>query len=559
MIAYIPVGNVKGAALIDFESKKNLILRLKQGDLTSERTLGNLMDMCYATKEDDVKYAVNEGLYLSGLLQQEVRRNPSLLDLYWKCKLFLAPYDFDSFMLYIEKERDPKQRFYMPRRSQLRKLGIVQALQALEDDELDLLTMSMVPGAGKTTLGEMFLGWVIGRDPDGYSLFASHSGDITRMFYDAVNNITGSPEYLWADVFPTVIRQSENAKTEQINFGKYKPFKSLQCTSVGSKNAGKVRCNKYLYCDDLIGGIEEAMSKPRLDKLWTTYSVDLRQRKKDKCKELHVATRWSVHDVIGRLEERFKDDPRARFLAFPDIDPETGQSNFEYAYGVGFSVEYFHDMEETMDDVSYRCLYKSEPIEREGLLYTEEELRRYLSLPDGEPDAVLAVCDTKNKGADYLVLPSMLQYGNDYYLSLNSLCDDNSDYAVQYSRMADVIIRDKIQRLEVEANNGGDRIAETVAGMVKGKSTCSITTKYTTTNKETKIIVNAEWVKRNVIFPDRSLYRAKSDIGKFMAFLLSYTVKGKAEHDDVPDALAAFAIFVQGMLGRDTKIIQSPF
>jgi hypothetical protein len=517
------------------------------------------MDMCIAVKEDDLAAAVTEGLFLRGLITQAIHAHPSLMDLYWRCLLFLAPYDFDSFMLYIEKERDPKQRFYMPRRTQLRKLGIVQAMQDLEDDKLDLLTISLPPGTGKTTLGEMFISHVIGQDPDGYSLFASHSGDITRMFYDAVNNITGSSEYLWADVFPTVTRQSENAKTEQINFGKYKPFKSLQCTSVGSKNAGQVRCNKYLYADDLIGGIEEAMSKPRLDKLWTTYSVDLRQRKKDKCKELHVATRWSVHDVIGRLEDRFKDDPRAKFLAFPDINPETGESNFEYQYGVGFSVEYFHDMEETMDDVSYRCLYKSEPIEREGLLYTEEELRRYLTLPEGEPDAVLAVCDTKNKGTDYLVLPSMLQYGNDYYLSLNSLCDDNSDYAVQYSRMSDVIIRDKIQRLEVEANNGGDRIAETVAGMIKGRSTCSITTKYTTTNKETKIIVNAEWVKRNVIFPDRSLYRTKSDMGRFMAFLLSYTVKGKVEHDDVPDALAAFAIFVQGMLGRDTVIMQSPF
>lgn len=51
--------------------------------------------------------------------------------------------------------------------------------------------------------------------------------------------------------------QATDAKRETVNFNKYKPFPNLQCTSVGSMNAGKVRCNRYLYCDDLIGGIEE--------------------------------------------------------------------------------------------------------------------------------------------------------------------------------------------------------------------------------------------------------------------------------------------------------------
>ncbi len=519
------------------------------------------MDMCIAVKEDDEAAAMQEALFLRNAVQNAVRisQSSSLIDLYWKCLLFLAPYDFDSYMLYLEKEREPKQRFYMPRRKQLRRLGIVQAYQDLEvNDKYDLLAVSVVPGAGKTTLEEFFTSWIIGRDPDGYSLFASHSGDITRMFYDSINNITGNDEYRWADIFPTVIRQSENAKTEQINFGRWKPFKSIQCTSIGSMNAGKVRCNKYLINDDLIGNAELAMSKPRLDKLWTSYSVDLRQRKKDGCKELHNCTRWSVHDVVGRLEREYEGNERYKFIAVPDIDPETGESNFDYDYGVGFSVAFFNDIERNMDDVSYRCLYKNQPIEREGLLYNGDELRRYLTLPAEKPDAVLAVCDTKNKGADYLVMPVMYNYGQDYYM-VDIICDDNADYAVQYSRMAEMIVNYKIQMLQVESNNGGSRVAETVANMVKGKSTCAITTSYTTSNKETKIIVNAEWVKRHVLFRDTSMYRAKDDYGRAMTFLLSYTVKGKVDHDDVPDALAMFAIFSQGLLGRDTVIMQSPF
>jgi hypothetical protein len=293
------------------------------------------------------------------------------------------------------------------------RLGVIQALQELETGDLELLSLSLPPGTGKTTLAEFFISWVVGRHPENYNLFVSHSGDITRMFYDAVNNITSSEEYLWHEIFPNVQKESENAKIEQINFGKFKPFKSVQCTSVGSKNAGKVRCNGYLYCDDLIGGIEEALSKVRLDKLWTTYAVDLRQRKKDKCKEIHVSTRWSVHDVIGRLQIKFGGSKRAKFIAIPDIDPKTEKSNFDYDYGVGYSEEYFHDQEETMDDISYKCLYKSEPIEREGLLYHEDDIRRYVSLPLGEPDAIISICDTKDKGTDFLFLPVLYQYGED--------------------------------------------------------------------------------------------------------------------------------------------------
>ena len=240
---------------------------------------------------------------------------------------------FDSYLLYLEQYREEKARFYSPKRRHLKRHGLIQALQDLEDDKLDLLSISMPPGTQKTTLEKFFASWIIGRHPEDYSLFFSHSADITRMFYDGVLDITTSDEYCWSEIFPDVGLRDTNAKAEKMDFGKYKPFYSLQCTSVGSKNSGKVRCNRYLYCDDLIGGIEEALNKARLDTLWNIYSVDARQRKlNEHVKEIHIATRWSVHDVIGRLKVLYEGNDRARFIAVPDIDPETGESNFNYKY-----------------------------------------------------------------------------------------------------------------------------------------------------------------------------------------------------------------------------------
>lgn len=531
------------------EQNKAIAEAIRSTGLNTYKALHDYLEMAKAIAEPDGDNDLAYALEMSREIKEIVPKLPltqEFNELYWKAMLFEAPYLFDSYLLYLERKRERKEKFYAPKRVQLNKHGLIQAMQDLEDDKLDILSISMPPGTQKTTLEKFFASWIIGRHPEDYSLFFSHSGDITRMFYDGVIDITtNDSEYCWNEIFPNVRLQATDAKRETINFNKYKPFANLQCTSVGSKNAGKVRCNRYLYCDDLIGGIEEALNKNILNKLWRIYGTDARQRKlNEQVKEIHIATRWSVHDVIGRLKILYDGNDRSKFISVPDIDPETGKSNFEYEFN-GMSVAFFNDQALAMDDISYRCLYKNEPIEREGLLYTEDELRRFVTLPATEPDAILGICDTKNKGTDFLFLPCMLQYGDDYYC-VDCICDDNSNYGVQYERTSDLIVNNNMQQCEFESNNGGDRVALEVNKKVEEKGgRCNITTKYTSSNKETKIIVNADWVKKHVLFKDKELYLPKDDYGKMMSFLLSYSVAGKNLHDDVPDGLASFALFAQ--------------
>lgn len=484
-----------------------------------------------------------------------------ILDKYYEVLKLEAPYLFHSYLLYLEKNREEQDKFYAPKMEQLNKHGLIEAMQDLEDDKLDILSISMPPGTQKTTLEKFFCSWIIGRHPKDYSLFFSHSSDITRMFYDGVLDITtNATEYTWNEIFPDVHLQATNAKAETINFDKYKPFPNIQCTSVGSKNAGKVRCNRYLYCDDLIGGIEEALNKATLDKLWRIYGTDARQRKlNEQVKEIHIATRWSLHDIIGRLKGIYEGNKRARFIAVPDIDPETGESNFNYKYN-GMSVEFFENQALCMDDISYRCLYKNEPIEREGLLYHDEDLRRFLSLPIREPDAILGICDVKNKGTDFMFLPALLKYDNDYYLT-ECICDDNTDYGIQYERLSNLIVDTKMQQCEFESNNGGDRVSFEVNKRVEEKGgRCNITNKATESNKETRIIVNADWVKKHVLFRSKDNYTPKEDYGIMMRWLLTYSVVGKNEHDDVPDGLANFALYVtSGSTIAKAEAARNPF
>lgn len=471
-----------------------------------------------------------------------------------------APYSFDSYLLYLELDREEKERFYLPKREQFLKLGIIQGLQDLEDDKLDYLSISMPPGTQKTTCLKFFASWVIGKHPKDYSLFFSHSGDITRMFYDGVLDITTSEEYKWSEIFPEVKLRDTNAKAEKMDFGKYKPFYSLQCTSVGSKNSGKVRCNRYLYCDDLIGGIEEALNKARLDNLWNIYSVDARQRKlNEQVKEIHIATRWSVHDVIGRLKALFAGNNRAKFIAIPDLDPETGESNFNYKYN-GMSKEFFEAQALVMDEVSYKCLYKNEPIEREGLLFPEDSLRRYFALPKETPDEIIGQCDTKGKGTDYMVLPCLYRYGDDYYCE-DAVCNNSADYEQQYRNLARIIVENQMNSCDFERNAGGDRVALEVSKRVSEMGwICNITDTPTETNKEARIYQCSNWIKQHILFKDKSMYSPKSDYGNMMSLLVSYSVSGKNPVDDVPDCFATFALRItKGNRVAKVEAVANPF
>ena len=538
-------------------SNKEIIVRLLKSDLSDYDNLLSLLGMANEVIREDKELSrklANKVRFLA--LRLCATGDIKYYDLYNKALLFLAQEhkDFDSYLLYVEKNRDPEDRYYQPRRNKI--YWLVQKMQRLIDDELDILSISMPPGTGKTTLGEFFISFVMGHYPNTPNLMSSHSGFMTRMFYDAVLNIITSNEYCWSDVFPDIVFEGNNAKEETINLGRWQPFKTLTCRPIRGSLTGVTRCEGFLYVDDLVSGIEEALSIDRLDKLYGEYTTDLKSRKKKKAKEIHIATRWSVHDVIGRLERMYEGNPRAEFIAVPYIDPQTGKSNFDYDYDVGFDEKYFHDMEMSMDDVSYRCLYKSDPIEREGILYHPTELQRYIGgLPDREPDSILAICDTKDTGTDYNFLGVFYQYGDRYYLE--DLVFKNIDPGTLDELNSDMLVKHHVQQAQFESNKEGSRTANEVERLVKAKGgRCHITKKYTTQNKETKIIVNSSWVKEHVIFKDITEYEPKSDYGVMMSFLCSYTQLGKNKHDDAPDTLAMFAQFVDALLGGEGQVVK---
>ena len=534
-----------------------------QKDPGDMRAYRDLLNICRETMKTDIPLAVKYLEKLSDWIEEiipgidDIGKMREMFSFHREVVFAGARESFHLCLLAVEWNRDPDKKFYPPRKMVLRE--VVQALQELEERKLDLLAISLPPGVGKTTLAIFYLTWIAGRHPEEPTLTGSHSNSFVRGVYDECLRIFDqNGDYLWQEVFPETQVVNTNAKDCRIDLGKRKRFETLQFTSIGTGNAGLYRAMHLLYCDDLVSGIEVALNKERLDKLWETYTTDLRQRKiGDHCGELHIATRWSVHDVIGRLENMYGDSTRAKFIVLPAMNAND-ESNFDYAYGVGFNTQFYRQQRDIMDDASWRALYMNEPIEREGLLYHADELRRYFELPEEDPDAIIGICDTKDKGTDYAFLPVVYVYGQNYYIE-DCICDNGLPEIVD-ARLADILVRHKVKQCRFESNSAGGRVAEKVQQMVKDRGGIThITTKYTTANKETKIIVNSAWVKEHCLFRDESLYKRNSEYGKFINMLCSYTMAGKNKNDDTADGMAMLAEYAQSMGANQVSVFQRPW
>ena len=493
-------------------------------------------------------------------------------DLYYKYLLFEARnYQVDSGLLYLEKDRILKERFYQPRRNVFLKHNIIGSLQDLMDDKLDIFALSVPPGCGKSTLEDFFLSLVGGWFPNDFNLSSAHSSILTRSLYDGVLEIINDPvEYTWHEIFPNVEIQGTNAKETTVNLERNGRFKTWTFRSIDGSLTGATRCNRFLTADDLVSGIEEALNKNRLDTLWTKVVNDLRSRRLEGCKEFYIATRWSVHDPIGKLQQLYAGNPRARFIAVPALD-ENGKSNFLFTVN-GFSEKYFNDAKESMDEISYNCLYQQQPVEREGLLLPPDKLKRfffdredvpdgctdeYTIIPDREADAIWAVCDTKDKGTDFESLPIAYQYGDKFFFP-DVIFDDTTDYDILDRKTADILIKHNPHKIRFESNNVGNRVAHNIQKIISGKCRADIETRPTQANKETKILVNSDYISKHFYFLHPSQYKPKSDYGLFMANVTTYTTRAKVAHDDGPDSLAMMAEYVQNPLGGKATAMHNP-
>lgn len=453
--------------------------------------------------------------------------------------LATAPYDFDSYCLYLEFNREPDKKFYQPRRKFLRVL--VEDLQDLSEGKIDFLGISLPPRVGKSTLCIFFMTWIMGKRPDVASVMSGHSDKLTDGFYRELLSIMSDNEtYLWQDVFPNVKIVDNSAKNETIDLNTKKRFPTMTCRSISGTLTGAVEIGTggILYCDDLIEDLEESLNPIRLQSKYDAYLNQLKDRKKLGALELMVGTRWNVFDPIGRVQQQYEGNERYRFRVVPALN-EDGESNFDYPFDLGFDTAYYRDMKESIDDATWNAKYMGNPYVREGLLFAEDELQFYNGvLPDGEPEKV-AVCDVAWGGGDSTAMPIAYIYGDAVYI--HDVVFSNGDKTITYPAVIGRLKQHHPHRVRFEANNGGHEYADHVDRALRNDGVHINIFSKSAPNKQSKlarIIQFAPDIKKFYFLADK--YRSK-EYRAFMREVTLFVQTGKNPHDDAPDSLAQLA------------------
>lgn len=450
-----------------------------------------------------------------------------LYNLYVDVLRLLAPHDFASFNEYLELDEDKSQinrGFHHHRKEHM--FEVYDSLNRMEIyDELDVLLISLPPRTGKTTYGIRFLAWISGRHPEYTQLATSYSDSITSSFYTGVMEVMLNERY--TDVFPDSPIVNQNAKRQEIWLKVMRRYPTIAFVPVNGSVTGRVEANNYLYVDDIVSGMEEALSITRLEKLWTIFSGNFYQRRKQGCKMVIIATRWSVHDPMSVIERMYDGDPRFKNIKIPALD-ENGNSNFKFAGG--FDENYYSDIRKAIDPLSFEALYMQNPIEREGLLYPEDTLQYYMRMPDERPDSVISICDSKNLGKDFVCAPIAYCMNDLYYIE--DVVYNNGLPEITRPLVANKWMEHNVVRADVELNNGGNYYAEDLEQLLKdGGGKTSIRIFFSSNNKTTKIITYSDFVKKHFVFRHPSTYHPQSEYAKFMKSLTSWTQTGDNKHD----------------------------
>lgn len=466
--------------------------------------------------------------------------------------------DLDSYMLFTEWRRPPEKQFWRPRRHVL--YEVCAGFQDLEDGLIDVLVVQLPPRVGKSTTGCFAMSWHMGRNPLDANLMSGYAEPLTDGFWQEVLDLVRDGEtYRFAEVFPDAPLIGTSAKSTTISLVRKGRYPTLQCRPVGGSNTGIVEVGQkgWLYCDDMVKELEEALSSDRMDKLYGAYCNQLRDRKLDGAKEVHVGTRWVPNDVIGKVIDHWEGNRRCRVIAIPALG-ESDETNFDYLYGLGFSTEYYRDQraalcEEKMEH-AWSAKFQTDPFWAGGVMFPEDGLKWYDELPEGEPDAVIAACDTKDRGEDYAVQIVGMVYGAEHYIDC-IVCDNGLPEIVE-PKLASALAAYNVGIAQYESNSAGGRVADAVAKRCRELGhAVDIRKKYSTENKETRILNDSAWIKAHCHFKRGG----SGDYALAMKMLHRYTTEGKNKHDDVPDALSMYKRLASTIGGARLQAVRRPW
>ena len=405
-----------------------------------------------------IKEKTNGNFKLLENFAQENNTWYDYLEWYYDVLLAASRYDLDSFLLYVEKDRKRKERFYEPRRDRLK--PIVNTLMDVEYGDVKEVFLHTPPRIGKSQLITGFTVWHISKDSEHSNLYVTHKEDLGGAFLDGVMEIICDPTYKHRDVFPETKIASTNARAHKLNLDRDKKYATLSGKGLESGLNGEYDAYGLLILDDILEGVQDVLSPDVLKRKRTIYQNNVLSRAKESCKIINIGTIWATNDIYMQRRETLETKPEFKdhkfeAIVIPALDPNTDESNFDYEYGVGYSTEAFRrkraEFEANDDMAGWWSQYQQQPIDRKGAVFNPEHMLYYASLPDMEPLKIIAHCDSALGGGDFTSFPIVYVY-EDGSMYLEDVVFDNSEKHITQPQVVSKIKKHGIKNVTFEAN-----------------------------------------------------------------------------------------------------------
>lgn len=492
-------------------------------------------------------------------------------DCYKKAYCFCARRDFECFVDYVEWNMPKK---VLANRREVLK-PYVDALNRIAfDDTLQYLVVSYPPSMGKSYLATLFTAWGYGLSINNSVIRMSYSDELVLGFSRTVKGIISSSEF--AEIFPLFkLYNGKPFEVERESDWKIKNANVPKSNHIARTRNGSTtgeRASFAIIFDDMTKGAEEANSESVHRGIYDKWNTEWWNRRDGvRCKFIFVGTQWTPEDILNRIiEDRNKvsplketnnpyvmesEDKSTIVIRVPMLDSEHKTTCAEV-----YPQQIAEQIEQNTDPFLFSCVYQQCPIAPTGREFAWECIRTYnneeLSNADLTPNS-MATLDTARKGKDNVSMPIFKNDNNGNHYLIDAIYKQKAMDDL-YDEIIEKIIENRITTLVIE-NNIDTSLKRLLEDRLhaRGIYWCTIIEKYNTVKKEERIKNNRGIVQKQIIFPDKSIIRMNTDIGRMMNNITKYSFDKPNVHDDGIDSVCMYAseiIFGKGTLSKPTPI-----
>lgn len=544
-----------------FKTFKDIIAILKSSMAQQDKlkwcsVVFNVLDSWYNLDENEelksCRYCKDKLIpSLHNLVEKsKIEYMPEFFDYYKRAYAFAARRDFECFVDYMEWN-EPK-KVYANRRTLLE--PYVKALGELPfDKEKQYLVVSYPPSAGKSYIATLYSAWGFGLSTANSIIRMSYSDELVLGFSRTIKNYISSPQF--AEVFtnfklfngkPFEVERESDWKIKNANV----PKSSHIARTRNGSTTGE-RATFAIIFDDMTKGAEEANSETTHRQIYDKWLTEWWNRRDgQRCNFIFLGTQWSPEDILNRIIvdrnaiEELKptnnpyvlENSTTTVVRVPMLDDE-GKTTCPEVY----PQEIAEQIRDTTDPFLFSCVYQQSPIAPTGREFAYECIRTYDKLPESLSNNSFATLDTARKGKDNVSMPIVKTDNNGNYYLVDAIFEQKAmDFL--YDKIINKIIDNNVTLLVIE-NNIDTSLKSLLEEKLskRGYNLCEIREKFNTVKKEERIKNNRGIVQKQMVFPEKMVFKPNTDVGRLMENLTKYSFDYANVHDDAPDSICMVA------------------